>query len=207
MDKIIYLYGSARDAGTRALRRGVYPREKQIRLGPWVIRPSRRVAVETVRVAPHIVELERKVREGALIVQRADSTVIDIQELVAHCTATPPSSGAALEAAREVMAAIIDTEPMVFPGAGDPTAVPAVLTEPAAEPAEVVAEATAVTAEEVPAVEGVIVLAPETRSMPEGWEALTAKELAAVCTEKGIASAKTTKTALVAAVTAWLGGE
>lgn len=233
MDKIIYLYGSGRDSSTRALRRNVFPREKQIRLGPWIIRPSRRVAVEALRVVPHITELQRKVAEGVIRVERADSTVIDIEALIAFCTGTAPSvetpsetAETPIETAEQTMAALIEEEPMVFPGVGpqpgDPVVkalfaettvdpevpaaeVPPVLTEPEPTPEAPPVDAVSVTADTVPAVGAVVDLTG--RSMPEGWEQLTAKELAAVCAEKGIPSTKTTKTALVAAVTSWLGGE
>ncbi len=81
MDKIVYLFGSARDAATRVLRRGNFPREMVVRLGEWTIRPSRRTAVEFVRLAPYATDLMTKVQNGVLKVQKLDLSDVSLEEL------------------------------------------------------------------------------------------------------------------------------
>lgn len=81
MDKIVYLYGSARDAETRALRHAAKPRQMVFRLGPWTVRPSRRVAIEFPRLAPHKDELLHKISQGILQLQSGDGAVFSIVEI------------------------------------------------------------------------------------------------------------------------------
>ena len=131
MDKIVYLYGSARDSATRALRRGTFPREMQIRVGPWVIRPSRRVAVEFVRMVPHMVEILAKMSVGTIQAQRLDSALISKEELLQACTdfhatkALPPPPVVVVSAAP---LAVVIEEVVV------PVATPAIVPEPTPEP-------------------------------------------------------------------------
>lgn len=81
MDKIVYIYGSARDASTRALRRGALPRESRTRVGPWLIRPSRRTAVDFVQLAKYEREVLEKCRIGRIQIQNGDTEVFSIEVL------------------------------------------------------------------------------------------------------------------------------
>lgn len=81
MEKTVYLYGSARNAATRALRRAAVPREMQIRVGPWIVRPSRRVSVEFLQLAKFEREVLEKVTNGTIQVQNGDTVVYSIEQL------------------------------------------------------------------------------------------------------------------------------
>lgn len=83
MDKIVYVYGSARDAATRVARRGAVPRQQQVRLGPWIIRPARRTAVDFVQLAKYEREVLEKVRVGLIQIQNGDEVIYSIEELTA----------------------------------------------------------------------------------------------------------------------------
>lgn len=92
MEKIVYIYGSARNAATRALRRGALPREMQIRLGPWTIRPSRRTAVDFTALAKFERETIEKVSTGVVQIQngaQAPYTIDELKEAFAFLRAEP----------------------------------------------------------------------------------------------------------------------
>lgn len=185
MDKIVFLYGSGRDASTRAARRSVFPRETQIRLGPWTIRPARRVAVEFTRLLPYSEELLEKILHGVIQVQRADTAVISAEEL---------------------RTAILGAPSMAAP----PTPPPAAPSQAANSPSHDSEPSEATPVVEAPVEEPTEEPAPAEaprREAPENWRELTAKELLAFCGEKGIPTTKTTQRALTAAIEAWLGGE
>ena len=203
MDKIVYLYGSARDASTRALRRSSYPRgEMQVRIGPWLIRPARRMAVDTARLLPYAEDLLKKVSAGLIQVQRADSTAISVEAVRAWATPVAPVVAPAAVVAAPVAAPA--PEPVVVAAPEEP---PAVEKPPAAEPVEAVAEPV-VEPEPTPEVEAPAAEADGSRAalLPEDWRQFTAKDLQALCAEHGIPLTKTTKTAAVAAIESWIGG-
>ncbi len=81
MEKIVYVYGSARDAATRALRRAALPRSMQVRIGQWVIRPARRTAVQTAELAKYETDVIDKVTRGLIQVQRGDTSPYSIEEI------------------------------------------------------------------------------------------------------------------------------
>lgn len=218
MDKIVYLYGSARDASTREVRRSHFPREMQIRIGPWIIRPSRRTAVDFERLAPYAADLLSKVQSGVIQVQRADTSILSVEEISAgfKSLAAPnydtmplgelhallrvenpdPAAQAALarrtaeSSAPPVAAAPPPPPPPPPPAAPEPEPeVPAVLEAPQRE------------TDPAPADDS-----RESR-LPEGWRMLTNRELTALCSDLGIPMPETvTKKNLVAAVESWLGG-
>lgn len=94
MEKTLYLYGSARNSATRALRRATLPREMQIRVGPWIVRPSRRVAVQDVELVKYEREVIEKVEKGVVQVQAGDTTPYSIAELRAGFEALRSVPGA-----------------------------------------------------------------------------------------------------------------
>ena len=205
MDKIVYLYGSARDARTRTLRRYSYPRgEMQVRIGPWLVRPARRMAVETTRILPYVEDLLKKVSAGLLQVQRADTSVISPEE-VRSWTAPEAKIVADVPPPPPVESAVAAVEAAVAP-AEEPSA-PALEPEPVgveapAEPEPVAAEPEAA-AEEAPVAEE----GPSRESLlPSDWRQFTAKDLQSLCAEHGITLTKTTKSAAVAAIESWIGG-
>lgn len=203
MDKIVYLYGSARDASTRALRRTSYPRgEMQVRVGPWLVRPARRIAVHTSRLLPFAEDLLKKISAGVVQVQRADSSVVPLEEVrgwtapsaPAPVTAAPESTPAPEPVAVATPAPVVE-EPVV-------AEIAAPAEEPAAEPVvEAPAEEPA-TLPDPPAE----IQAPRESLLPEDWRQFTAKDLQALCTEHNIPLAKTTKSGAVAAIESWIGG-
>lgn len=81
MDKIVYVYGSARDASTRQLRRSALPREMVVRIGLWTIRPSRTTAIEFARLAPHETEILHKMSTGLIKLQNGDGADYSIEEV------------------------------------------------------------------------------------------------------------------------------
>ena len=87
------------------------------------------------------------------------------------------------------------------PVSAETTPIPAVLEEPTP-----VAEATEDSPEQMDFSGGADEEAAA-KELPEGWRQLTAKELGALCLEHSITTTKTTKTALIAAIEAWLGSE
>ena len=197
MDKIVYLYGSARDAKTRALRRYSYPRgEMQVRIGPWLVRPARRMAVETARVLPYVEDLLKKVSAGLIQIQRADTSAISPEEV--RSWVAPKAVVVADAPVEPVVAAVVEAAPAVE----EPVAVPA-QEEPAAE--EPVAEE--LSAEEPVADLASPEEAPSRESLlPSDWRQFTAKDLQALCAEHSISLTKTTKSAAVAAIESWIGG-
>lgn len=203
MDKIVYLYGSARDARTRTLRRYSYPRgEMQVRIGPWLVRPARRMAVETTRILPYVEDLLKKVSAGLLQVQRADTSVISPEEvrswaapeakIVAEVPPPPPVES--VVAAVEVVVAPVE-EPA-------PVSEPEPVVEPEGVAAAEIADEPA-TVEEAPAAEEG---SSRESLLPADWRQFTAKDLQALCAEHSIALTKTTKSAAVAAIESWIGG-
>jgi len=92
MEKIVYIYGSARNSATRALRRGSLPREMQVRLGPWTVRPSRRFAVDFTALAKFEREVLEKVTNGVVQIQngaQAPYTLDELKEAFAMLRAEP----------------------------------------------------------------------------------------------------------------------
>lgn len=253
MDKIVYLYGSARDAATRAIRRNVFPREIQVRLGPWIVRPARRVAVDFVRLAPFAAELISKIQSGVVQVQRPDSSVISIEELTSAFKALGGSSGApdytqmplgelhalmrvdrpepaaweafvrrslkekgdaALEGLRQrsmtLKASGFDTSVTdALLGASPAVAAPEPPPPASAPPAPVEAPEPAPEPEPEPEPEPMAEPASSREDqLPDGWQLLSKGELIDLCNDHGIPlPSKASKTNLVAAVEAWLGGD
>lgn len=80
MDNILYLYGTGRAVETRTERRGAYPREQQVRIGQWIIRPTRRVAVRREDLAKHLVELRTKATNGTVQLQLQDGTPVALED-------------------------------------------------------------------------------------------------------------------------------
>ena len=197
MDKIVYLYGSARDARTRTLRRYSYPRgEMQVRIGPWLVRPARRMAVETARVLPYVEDLLKKVSAGLIQIQRADTSAISADEVRSWVAPAAPV----------VAAPVAAPEPVVEVSAPEPVVVAEVVVE---TPAPVVVEA----APEEPVSEPATLPDPPAEIqasreslLPEDWRQFTAKDLQALCAEHSISLTKTTKSAAVAAIESWTGG-
>lgn len=194
MDKIVYLYGSARDSATRAIRRTHFPREMQVRIGQWVIRPSRRTAVDFAHLGPFAAELLSKVQSGVVQVQRADTTLLSTEELVAgfrelNGEKAPVAAPAASEAPVAPLAPPPPAPPPPEPEA-EPE-VPAVLEHRETDPAPP-------SDEESPSRES---------QLPDGWRMLTNRELTSLCTDFGIPMPETvTKKNIIAAVESWLGG-
>jgi len=79
----VNLFGSGRDISTRAVRRANHSRELQIRIGPWVIRPARRVAVAPLRLEEYLEVLGAKVADGVIVVQAPDLTPMSMDALKA----------------------------------------------------------------------------------------------------------------------------
>lgn len=77
---ILYLYGVGRSVETRYERREAFPREQMVRMGPWIIRPTRSVAVRKEDLAKHRSELVVKVTNGTVQLQYQDGTVIMLQD-------------------------------------------------------------------------------------------------------------------------------
>ncbi len=83
MEKTVYIYGSARDAATRALRRAAVPRQMQVRLGPWIIRPSRRTPVELAQLVKYEADCLAKMSQGLIQVQSGDGAVFTEEQVTA----------------------------------------------------------------------------------------------------------------------------
>lgn len=201
MDKIVYLYGSARDSATRALRRGTFPREMQIRVGPWVVRPSRRVAVEFARMIPHMTDVLAKVKVGAIQVQRLDSSLIPNADLLQACEAAKPTTAVVVETLPLPPVVVLSAAPtvVVIEEVVVPVATPAIVPEPTPEPVvvEPIPEAPIPADAEVsPAVE---------KTLPYEWRSQTNRELISLCTDNGVkVPEKITKASLIQALESWL---
>lgn len=224
MDKIVYLYGSARDASTRSIRRNVFPRgEMQVRIGMWTVRPSRRVAVNFARLAPYRADLITKVTNGVVQVQRADTTEISLTEILAGFDALGDAAPnldtmalAELQALNrapypgpEVRAALArrvqGPTPAAQPAPAIPPPPPVPVFAPTAAPVEEVPEAVGAEVGEVEPVDA----APEfMRELPEDWRLLTNRELIALCdANKAALPEKITKASLIQTLESWLKGE
>lgn len=82
MKQTVYIYGSARNATTRTLRRSTLPREHQVRFGPgWVIRPGRRTPVQLSQLVPYENVVFKKMAEGTIQIQDGDQHVIPEEKL------------------------------------------------------------------------------------------------------------------------------
>lgn len=90
MDETLFLYGTGRSAETRQQRRTHFPREQQARVGPWIVRPARRVAVRRAQLAKFVDELCDKITRGTVQVQRGDGTVIPLQDVPGLFTDVAP---------------------------------------------------------------------------------------------------------------------
>lgn len=222
MDKIVYLYGSARDASTRAIRRTNFPREMQIRIGQWVIRPSRRTAVDFARLAPYAAELLSKVQSGVIQVQRADTSLLSAEELIAgfrELGAGPDYDTMPLAelhtlmrvenpepAAKEAFTRRTQAKPA--PVAAPAAVVPPPPPPPPEEPSEPEPEVPAVLEERPHRETDPAPSEPSRESqLPDGWRMLTNRELTSMCSDLGIPMPENiTKKNIIAAVESWLGG-
>lgn len=83
MEKIVYVYGSGRDASTRSVRRASTPRQTLVRLGPWIIRPARRTPVQFVQLSKYEADVLAKVRQGIIQIQNGDTVVYTVDQLKA----------------------------------------------------------------------------------------------------------------------------
>lgn len=83
MEETLFLYGSGRSAATRTQRFGKFPREQQTRVGPWIVRPSRSVAVRREILARYQEELILKVTNGTVQVKLKDGTEVPLQDIPA----------------------------------------------------------------------------------------------------------------------------
>lgn len=79
--KHVFLFGSGRDVSTRSIRQANHSRELQIRVGPWIIRPARRISVAPLRLEEYLEILEQKVNAGVIIVQSPDLTAMPMAKL------------------------------------------------------------------------------------------------------------------------------
>lgn len=79
--KHVFLFGSGRDVSTRSIRQANHSRELQIRIGPWIIRPARRISVAPLRLEEYLEILEQKVNAGVIIVQSPDLTAMPMAKL------------------------------------------------------------------------------------------------------------------------------
>lgn len=95
MEKIVYVYGSARNSATRAARRAALPREMQVRLGPWIIRPARRTPVDTDQLAKYEREVIEKVTNGLIQVQNGATVPYSIEAIRSGFAALRAEPGAA----------------------------------------------------------------------------------------------------------------
>lgn len=122
-NKILYLYGTGRDASTRTARRGNFPRETAPRVGPWVVRPARAVAVQIEQLAAYRDVVIEKVEHGTVRVQTADGTPLSIEEIRATLGGGKPDYSTMEHAELlsivrsdavtvEVLAALADKTPM-----------------------------------------------------------------------------------------------
>lgn len=97
MNETLFLYGSGRSAATRTQRRESFPREQQTRVGPWIVRPARSVAVRRELLAKHLAELITKVTNGTVQVKDADGAVIPLQDIPALFADVAPDYGSMSE--------------------------------------------------------------------------------------------------------------
>lgn len=154
-NKTVYLYGSAKDAATRALRRQERAAQGKrdrttVRCGPrgsWLVRPSRRLAVSMEQVIAHRDTLTGPLSRGSIQLLDENGRVMDWKALlgvsqpslpgaVEDVVDAPESSADEMAAAAQVVIAPqAETEPVVTTEPAPEGASAVTITQPETLPA------------------------------------------------------------------------